>query len=222
MKSKKPWFVAFFQPINEDYAEAIGQPKGSIWLTHVIADSPAAQAGLRSLDLAVEVNGQSVRKTTRNALTHFNRALDPEIGEKFSLKVIRDGKEITVKGKFIKRPEPKELKADDLGITVQDFSGLEYYAQNLFAKEGVLVKAVRRGSAAAVSSSFGQPLISRGNVIVEFDHQPIKSVKDFSAILEALRQRRAEVVLLKLYRGKTTVYAALNLKIGEENKGDKP
>ncbi len=215
-KDKKPWLGVLLTPINEDLAQSLGYPKGAIWFTAVMSDSAAAKAGLKAQDLAIEVNGRPVKKTSANALAHFHKLLDPELGEPFTLKVMRENKEVHIKGTFGPRPEPKELKADDIGVEVQACTDADYYMKNLFTRAGVLVKSIRPGSPAAVSANFRSSMISVNDVIIKFDGHKIENLDDFKKALSQFRKRKVDFVLLKVFRGNRIYTVGLNMKIGEE------
>jgi len=215
-KDKKPWLGALFRAVNDDYAKLKKYPRGAIWVTNVIEGSPAALASLKAHDIVMEVNGHPVKKTHMNALSYFLRFLDPEYEEPFTMKVLRGDKTIAIKGTFGSKPERTELKADDIGIEIQDMGALEVLTKNLFTKKGVLIKSIRPGSPASVSVNFGSSVLAKNDVIVRMDGRSITSVKAFSAILDTFRKKNAAVLLMKVIRGKRHLTVGLNMKIGKE------
>jgi serine protease Do len=68
--------------------EETEHPAGGARVTHVVDDSPAAEAGIREDDIIVEFDGNTIRGPV--ALTKQIRAR--EAGDEVTIKVVRDGK----------------------------------------------------------------------------------------------------------------------------------
>ena len=218
---RKGWLGAVLHPINKEYAELRNLPASALWVAYVDADGPAATAGLKKGDLIVALNGQPLRLTGERVREYFQRSLRPRVGDPFSLGLMRDGKVVGISGTIGKRPEPETRRAEDLGFTVSSISDIDIFQQNLFAREGVMVTDVRRGSPAATASNFRKTLIAVNDVIVELGGRPTPTIKAFGEALEAIRHEKPAAVLVKYWRGRETGYEALNLKIGEKDNGDK-
>ncbi len=222
-EEKDGWFGAILTPINKEYAKLKNYSKSSLWITHVFLDSPAADAGFKCDDLITAINGQPLLFSGMRTKEYFTKILNPKVGSHFEVTILRSGKEITISGDFAEKPEPKTLKADDLGITVQSISDVDYINFNLLTRNGVLVTDVRKGGAAATSSSFRKKLIGKYDVITALDGTPTPTLEDFANVLEKIRRENNETVLIQYCRKHTTGFAGLNLKIGKNNseKGDK-
>lgn len=217
----KPSIGVVLDPINEDDAEVSGLPAGAVWIREVFRGSPAERAGLRAGDLVVKVNGDPVGLSGRRALARFFKLLSPELGREVTLEILRAGKAVPIPVRFEKSPEPRELKADDLGIEVKEITESVYHTEpRLFQREGVFVSEVVPGSAAGTSSHFGEALVRPGDVVVELDGSPTPDLEAFTAALEALRRRAAPLALLKIRRGVPFTHAALNLRLKTERRGD--
>ncbi len=213
---ERPWLGLIYTVINEDYAESTGLCKSAIWVQHVISNAPGAKAGIKPDDLIIQVDEKPIALSGQRAMAHFHKLLNPEMNRKVSLTVLRSGKQIVVECTFDKRPEPKEFKADDIGVTVQEINDFNYYEKGLGHREGLLVLSIVRGSPAATSSSFRGTLISQGDIITEFYGHPVRTIDDFTKVLDKLRKEKPESVLVKLYRGVRITHAGLNLKIGKK------
>jgi serine protease Do len=222
-KEKDGWLGVSLDPINKEYARLKKMSKSSLWVTHVYTDSPAEAAGMKNGDLIIAAYGEPLRLSGYRVKSYFANKVHPEVGKKFEFTVLRDGRKLTLSGTFEEKPEPKTLKADDLGVTVQSVSDRDYVNRGLFTHTGVLVTDIRKGGAAATSSSFGHSLLGGGDVIVELDGEPTPDIDAFAKVLEKIRRENRETVLVRYYRGHTTGYAGLNLKIGKNDKkeGDK-
>lgn len=215
----KGWIGAHLEPVNKELALARGWPISGLWITHVAGDGPAAAAGVKTGDLVVAFNGKPLRLSGQRARDYFLQTMRATPGVKFTLTVLRGGRKVDVAGEFTKRPEPETLRAEDIGVTVQDVTDPVVFERNLLAGDGVLVTDVYKGSPAATGSSFGQGLLVAGDVILELAGRPTPDVKAFGRALDGIRRERNDVVLVKLRRGYMTGYEGLNLKIGEQGNG---
>ena len=211
----KPWLGITMDPINEEYAEASSLPKEGIWIRNVFGGSPAAKGGLKPSDLMVGVNQHPFTRSGAKAMEQMSKFTDPKVGKDVTFDVLRDGKKLTLTCRYEKAPEMADLQADDMGIQVRELTeGLFCATPGVYQREGVLVTSIVSGSVA-----FRQ--MAQGDVIVELDRKPVKDLKAFTAILEDLRKRKAEVVLVKVCRGNHTAYVALDLTLRLHGKGDK-
>lgn len=216
---QRGWFGAVLQPINKEYAQAHTLPTSALWVLHVNGDSPAAAAGLHPGDLITGLNGQPLRLTGARVQDYFLKALRPRVGTPFTVTVLRAGKSVDYRGTISKRPELKNLRADDLGVTVAAITDSDVISRNLFTPKGVLVTDVNRGSPAATSSRFGKTLLLNQDVIVELAGYPTPDLEAFGQALEHIRRDQPAAVLVKYWRGSVTGYAGLNMKIGEKENG---
>lgn len=219
---EKGWLGAYLDPINKELAEARGVPISGLWISRVAADGPAAKAGVRAGDLIVGFNGKPLRLSGARARDYFLQTMRPTPGEKFTLELLRDGRKTEVAGEFTKRKDPETLRAEDVGVTVQDVTDSIVFERNLFAREGVMVTQVHQGSPAATGVSLGRGLLMPGDVILELAGRATTNVKEFGRALDGIRRDRSEVVLVKLRRGGLTGFEGLNLKIGERGNGGRP
>src|SRR5918995_2415967 len=108
---KRPWLGAKLQVVTSDIAEslALKRPAGALVAT-VIANSPAAKAGLRTGDLIVGIDGQPVDDPN----TFDYRFATKPLGGQAQVKVVRGGKEVPV---AIALQIPPDTPRDELVIT---------------------------------------------------------------------------------------------------------
>jgi len=215
----KGWFGSQFLAINKAYARARDLPVSALWILKVASDGPAAAAGLKDGDLLVGLNGEPLRLTGNLVQDYFIKALRPDIGNPFSVTVIREGERLELSGTITKREDPEVLQVEDLGVTVEEINDLDVVRHNLFAAAGVRVTEVHQGSPAATSSSFGKRLLEKQDVILEVAGRPTPSIEEFAKVLEAVRGQKPEAVLVKYKRGRATGYAGLNMRIGKLGNG---
>lgn len=217
---QKAWFGVVARPINKEYARKYDLSKSYLWVNYVIKDSPADAAGVKTGDLVTRVNGRDMHLTGQRAHSYFLNALHPKVNQPFTLTVLRDGDLVELEGTFTKQPEKKTVCAADLGVTVTSIEDGDLVERNLFTSEGVLVIDIQRGSAASVGSNMKNSLLNSGDIITAIGGTLTPDLDTFSTVLEKLRRERPEILLVTYLRGRTTGFAALNLKIGENgNEG---
>ncbi|MGH9396015.1 MAG: DegQ family serine endoprotease [Terriglobia bacterium] len=170
-------------------AKAMGAPdtNGAI-VEDVQSGSPAAKAGLKAGDVIRSVNGQTV--TSFTALRYEIAEMNP--GTEVTLGILRDGKPMTLKVTLGTLPEtasnsssgPNEGRAPShgtlQGVSVQDLT--PSISQQLHLPEGtrgVVITSVDPNSVA------GESGLSRGDVIMDINRQPVTSVSDFNRLAAA-------------------------------------
>jgi serine protease Do len=178
--------------------------KNGVTIADVTSGGPAEQAGLKVGDTVIAVDGKPVK--TGDELVSLISSLKP--GTKAKLSYVRNGKEqettVTIADRaklFASRlggeeegggeAQPKESK---LGITVRPLSAEMADRLNVPAGKGVMVQDVKAGSFA---DDVG---ISRGDVILEINKQPVNSEADFARVQSQLKSGQ-DVVFLVRQRG---------------------
>jgi len=165
------------QPITEALAKALNldERKGAL-VADVISGSPAEEAGVKRGDVIVSFDGKAVDQS------HDLPALvaATPVGEKASVKVLRDGKEreltLEVGRLEAEGPEVKTSVAEDTegkwGLRLQDLTPQIAQRLGVDAEQGALVTDVEPGSPADRAS------LRRGDVILEVDQEPVTSAED--------------------------------------------
>ncbi|RPI58727.1 MAG: PDZ domain-containing protein, partial [Planctomycetaceae bacterium] len=146
----------------------------------VIADSPAAKAGMEPGDIIVETNGVKVLANVGEELPLFNQmVLSHPIGKTIRFDVMRNGKPMKFEFATVARDaavgEDYELKP--WGMTAMDFTTLSAMEKQR-AKEGAIVQTIREGGPCNVA----KPALVRGDVITEVNGKKINTVADLKAI----------------------------------------
>ncbi len=87
------WLGVYIQNVDEEIADAEGLDKAEgVYITRVIKDSPAEEAGLERGDIVIMFDGKNARSVRR-----LTRLIDwSEPGEKMSVVILRDGDEKTI------------------------------------------------------------------------------------------------------------------------------
>lgn len=160
-------------------------------ITNVMPGQPADKAGLQAYDVITEVNGKSVHSSDDlvGSITAY------PVGETVKVKVVRSGKEKTVPVIVARRPDLRnesprsrgeKPKKAPKGARVNTGMQLEQIDPDVArelglpdAYEGVVVAQVTPGGPA-----FAAGLV-RGDVILEVDRKPVKTVEQFYNLVRA-------------------------------------
>ncbi len=175
-------------------------------VNEVTPGSPADKAGLKPGDVIRSIDDRRV--ASASSLTFLVTASPP--GTEVTLGVLRDGKHVAVKVKLGTRPAELAVAAGRgrapaqgtlRGITVQDLSPALRSELGLPGDlRGVAITNLDPSSPAA------QEGLQAGDVIMDVDRTPVRSVVDF----ERLAGRAKGEVLLRIYRQGTALFVALS------------
>jgi serine protease Do len=189
------WLGVAIQDVNGDMAEYYGiEDKKGVFVADVFEGDPADQAGIKAKDIILEVNGEKI-KTSRQ-LTSMIAGIP--VGDHARIKILRDGKEKTVKVKVAKRTEdklsararPKE-QAEEFGIRVSDLKPEIVQQFNIDETSGVIVTHVESGSKGDDAG------VRPGDIIKEINRKPVKNTEDYQAILQELSSGDAVNLFLR-------------------------
>ena len=175
--------------------------KGGVVIANVVANGPAAQAGLQTGDVITHVDGKQV--ATGDDLVAEISTRKP--GSKVKLSLVRNGKpqdlSVTVADRTKlfgtrlgleeeqdQEEAPKETK---LGVTVRPVPADLASRLGVPAGKGVMVQDVKPGGFA---DSIG---LSRGDVILEINRQPVSDDASFNKIQTSLKSGQDVVFLVK-------------------------
>jgi Do/DeqQ family serine protease len=180
---KRPWLGAKLQEVTPDIADSLGlqRPSGAL-VASVVADSPAARAGIKTGDVIVSVDGTAVDDPTA-----FNyRFATKPLGGSAQIGVIRQGHATVVPVALQSLPdmprEEVEIRAQSpfRGATVANLSPALADEMRLDPNaQGVVITDVADGSAA---QSIG---FQKGDIIVAVNNQQITKPADLERIAGA-------------------------------------
>ena len=223
-KVKRGWVGVSYQSVTDDIADSFGLDRArGVLVANVVADGPAAKAGLKRNDIIVTFAGQDVLDLRR-----FPRLVaNARVGSTIDIVVWRGGKEVPLKlrigeqeddakqnvaakgdsGK--KPPEPDQpivSSVEQLGLTLQKATDQlrEKYGLSDQVK-GVVVTKVAPNSPAA------EKQLQAGDVILEVDQKPVASPQEVGDIVTKLQQAKKRSVLLFVERQGDPRFAALRL-----------
>ncbi|MCC6539591.1 MAG: PDZ domain-containing protein [Bryobacterales bacterium] len=202
--------------------------EAGVEITNVEPESPAEKAGLKKGDVVLEYQGQRVEGTEQ-----FIRLVrETPAGRQVKMLVRKDGGATstvnatvaTRKLRAVKAPEMPEaprvemwipdtpraymgLRSARFGIEAEKVDG--QLADYFGVKEGVLVRAVSKGSAAEKSG------LRAGDVITKVDQTAIDSTRELSDVLRAGgKEKKTVAITVTREKRELTVNAALDEEFG--------
>lgn len=190
------WLGVGIQALTKELAKQFGIKEGQgVLINEVYADDPAYAAGIKPGDIILMVEDQPV--DSPNQLSRLVAQVGP--GEKAKIRLLRDGKEMIYHVPMAERQEkttlaslPLQKSEVKLGLDVQALTAALAEEFELKETVGVLVSKVERGG---LAHSEG---IQEGDFITEVNRQPVRSVAQFSEVLEKVKP--GQTVLLRIIR----------------------
>ena len=216
-KFVRPFIGVEIQAIDKPMAKALGlaEPEGVV-VQRVVDDSPAKDAGIEQGDVILKADGKKINEP--NTLQVLTASGKP--GDVMVLTVFRNGrtfdKKVTLrprsKEEVVAERDKSEIPTDEnastatirpLGISVSNLT--PDTKKKYDVSQGVLVTDV---DAAGPAASRG---IREGDVILDVDRKPIKSVGEFQRMVR--EQKSGDSLLLKVKGSdKTTRLVAVELQ----------
>lgn len=198
---------------SESLIEALDLPRGAAVIERVEPGSAADEAGLRSGDIIVSVNGQQL--TNHQQLSLWIGQMKP--GEEAEITVNRDGDlesfEVELgawEGQTDERVaqegearSPGEQMMEDLGLTLANLTPeLAQRAGLEEAVDGVVVTNVN-----PASDAYREAGLRSGNVIVEIDRERVRNLSEFEDVYEDIEPGETFLVKLRTPGGGTNITA---------------
>jgi serine protease Do len=210
-KVSRGWLGVTIQDVTPDLAAAMDlDAKDGVFISSVVADGPAAEAGLGAEDVIVGFNGKPVRDS--NELRFAVAEADP--GTRSEVEVVRDGRrrDFTVNlGEFPDNPEVAAATSSapdqDLGISVEALTPQLARQYEIETARGLIVTDVAAGGPAEDAG------IRPGDVIRRVNRMNVASVDDYGKALDATPQDKP--VLFQVERGGNTFFIALRPESGK-------
>jgi serine protease Do len=230
------WLGVETHEVTSDKAKELKlNAERGVVLGKVVADSPAAKAGLKENDVVTEINGQRVEGAAQ-----FRRMIhEIPAGRSIQLTVWRDGRSQTISatlgkseerrramkmmaptpGAFAFRmPEIPEIPSMEwngnmligggqprLGIDAEDINGQLGTFFGAPDGEGILVREVNSGSPAEKAG------VKAGDVITSLNGERIRTVGELREKLSAKRDEKDRTVKLGVLRSKSEI--SLNVEL---------
>jgi len=197
------WLGVSIQSVTPELSKALhlGDNKGAL-VAQVMPKSPAAKAGVKAGDVIVEYEGQTV--TSSSDLPRL--VASTPIGKSATVKVLRDGQPLSLTAQITELSEPQQVASADsnrekLGMAVQPLTPALAQQLGVPDRTGVVVAGVKDGSPAAEAG------IQAGDVIVQANRQPVRSVTDLRKALAG--QKPSDATLLQIHRKDASLFVAV-------------
>jgi len=198
--------------LTADLKDAMGLDPDveGVLINQVLEGTPAQEAGLRNGDIVIAINNDSV--SDARELTRRVGAYQP--GERVSFRILRDGRERTVRVRLAERPgetavssapavEPGEMRM--FGMTLRAPDAQERERLEL-GERGLVIGDVERSSEAASKG------LRPGDAILEAGGRDLRSIDDLQAAVDEARSRgRKALLVFVATQGGQRRYAALEL-----------
>ena len=207
---ERGWLGVSIQPMTRELARAFKRSDASgALVSAVIEGSPAEKAGVKAGDVIVELDGKKVAKS--EDLPRL--VADVHVGNEVAMVVVREGKDVRLTAKIARLVEEAPSKIAEtegkgklglsvLGLSVQPVTPPVARELGLKVKEGVLVRDVVEGGSAYEAG------IRAGDVIVEIDRQPVRTVEDLKIRVD--KQAKGEPIVMLVNREGHTMYVAIS------------
>ena len=195
------WLGVRIQGLDQTLAESFGMenPRGAL-VAQVEENSPAAKAGIESGDVILEFRGKAVNKSADLPAL----VASTPIGEKVEIKLLRDGKEETVKVEIGNLNDISgnggKASATTRGLSLSTLDD-EARKELGFRGKGVRISGVKAGSAAEKSG------LRENDIIIGVGGKRVEDVKSAHRLLEKANSKRP--VPLLIYRNGQNIYLAL-------------
>jgi serine protease Do len=205
-KVTRGWLGISVQDISEDIARNLNHKNrnGAI-VSDVFKDDPADIAGIKTGDIITEINGKLIKDTHDLLLTIA--AL--HVGDRVSIKVVRDGKEMifsVVVSERKDKPESVLAKGSKeyFGITAQDITPEISRQLGIGHESGVIVNDIESGSPA---DDVG---LQPQDIIVQINKVRINSMKEYAKEMSKAAEKKSVTLLVK--RGKSSFFVGLRIE----------
>jgi serine protease Do len=219
-KVVRGWMGVAIQEITPALAKSFKLPeqRKGVLISDVNENGPSYAAGMKRGDVVVAFNGKEVQSVSQLR----NLVARTTVGKEADIKILRDGKEQSLKIKVAERPSDEVLakrepapsgptetvKPPDnvlASLRVQTLDAAMMSQLNLPAKTtGVVVSSVESGSSAESAG------LQRGDVIQEINHEVVKSLEDYQKA--SAKVKKDEMVVLLLSRQGNNLFVAVNPK----------
>jgi serine protease Do len=202
-KITRGYLGVYLEDLTEDMKEALNLASlEGVLINEVIANSPAAKAGIKEGDVIIEFDGKKV--TDVESFRLLVASTPP--GQTVKLRLVRNGKEIDLKAKIGEMEEEVTAQAvekqeSQLGLQVVDIDSPEAKAYNVSMDKGVLVIGVESSSPAENAG------IQVGDVIIGIGNTGIENIADFRKAVKNLK--KGKPVIFQIQRAERKKYVAL-------------
>lgn len=201
----------YFEGVSTSLSEALEVPRGAAQVTRVLENSAAENAGLKTGDIIIAVDGFTLQDPNQLRTIIGNK----RPGENVALRIVREDDTRTINVRLGRRSEalaenegrtPTERRDEGanfeaLGLSVQDLTERIREATGIGDEvQGVLLANVDPNSEAAREAN-----LRRNDIIVEVNRQRITSERDFRQVFRDIEAGDTFLVRVLRYVGENPV-----------------
>ena len=203
------WLGVQIQPVTPDIAESLGiaSTEGAL-VSDPQAGGPGAAAGIQAGDIITQVDGKPVAGPRE--LARMIGGYEPD--QKVLVTLMRDGAEQQVEvtlGDLSDQPQTRADRGESSSpVQPGSLAGLGLTLEPSAEGEGVTVVGVEDGSPASEKG------LQAGDVIISVRGEPVNSIEDFEAGIEAAAGEGRKAVLMQVEREGSTRFVALPVQSG--------
>ncbi|MEP6756731.1 MAG: PDZ domain-containing protein [Chthonomonadales bacterium] len=210
---RRGWVGITVLPVDK-----LGRTTGAL-ISSVMANSPAAKAGLKASDILLSISNRPVKvRFFEEVPLLYQQVSALQAGSTVQMRYDRDGaiKTATVAVTSMEKFNGDEDEVRDMGITVGEITGPLAIANRYPSKDGVLVTGMRAGYAFAS----GVPRVAPGDVILSVNGTPTNSVSTFRKAF----QKRTPVYAISFRHNAENLIAIVKApaELGQEEGGELP
>ena len=205
-KVTRGWMGISIQDITEEIAKNLNhKDRNGALVSDVFKGDPADKAGIKVGDIIKEINGKAIKDTHELLLIIASM----HVGDKMSVKVLRDGNELLLDVVVTERkdkPEIAEINSGKgyFGLAVQEITPEIARQLGITQNEGVIVTDVVDGSPAEEVGMQPQDIITQVNRV------KITSIKNYKKEMSKAVDNKSVTLLVK--RGKSSFFVALEME----------
>lgn len=205
-KVTRGWLGVSVQDLTEDMAKNLNhKTRSGALVSEVFKGDPADLAGIKVGDIIIEINDKAIKDMHELLLTVATLS----VGDKAKMKVLRDGREITVTAVIAERKDrqpgvPTESTGGHFGIAVQDITDEIARQLGVPKNTGVIITDVEAGSAA------DEARLQTGDIILQVNRVTIKSVANYRTEIAKAAEKKSVTLLIK--RGRSNFFVALRIE----------
>lgn len=213
-KVVRGWLGVYIQEVTDNLAKSFGmkKPMGAL-ISKIIPDGPAEKSDLKVGDIILEFNNKKILNSSD---------LPPivgssKVGKRVDVKVLRSGKEMTIKFKVGKLPDQMQIQAksdnskpnkkSNINILGMDITNItSEMKKNLKLKDtnGVFVKKVIKEPAVSAS-------LAAGDIIKQIAGVNVIDVNQFQKVVSRLSKGNFASILVRKANN-SSVYLAIKIR----------
>jgi serine protease Do len=210
-KITRGWLGVTDQDITEDMRQSLKlKDRTGVLVGNIFAGDAADKAGIKIGDIILEIAG----KTVKDGRELGQIVANLHVGSKVDIKVLRDGKKITLpiviaERKDVQEPGSGNHATEQFGMTAQEVTPEIAKYFGLPEKAGVIITEIKAGGQADDAG------LKPRDIILKVNNIDISGLKEFDAALTA-GDKDDSALLMLIRRGKVNFF--VTLKKGKEEK----